>query len=193
MEEFNTRILLSKLPPREKHTHVADAHKILDFSNTVVESFTRDIVERITEDAFVINDDIVNVMAQLDFAQVSTPVHINDLKKIKIPGALKREKRVYARLLRALNGSSYRLVAAKQLSDAAARERVIAGNDFGWGSPEAITAYSGYISKLLLRSVGVDADILPSVKSVPAAIKAQIDDAWRRACFHHSWEFIPLR
>ena len=195
MEEYNTRNLLSKLPPRcdegngngnKDRNGGKVVNATIDYSNTVVEAFTRDSVERV-QDMLEANEDVFSVMAQLHAAAVSFPVRICDLKRVKLPAALRREKRVYAKLLQVLNGPGTSLVTPQQLAVAAARERAIAKHDFGWGSAEAITNYSGYISKLLLQSVGVDVDVLPKVKSVPASIRAQIDDAWGKACFYYSW------
>ena len=192
MEDYNTLLLLSKLPPRDKEP-LLGAAKVLDYSSTVVEAFIRDAVERLplNEMPVISVEDIESIMDQLHAAAVSFPVKISQLKRIKLPVPLKREKRIYACLLRTLNGPGTRFITPQQTVLAADRERAIAGNDFGWGSSEAITTYPGYISKLLLQSVGVDLELLPKTKSVPAAIKAQIDAAWGKACLYHSWPFGP--
>ena len=188
MDDFNTRNLLSKLPPREPSLDKRAELRGPSASFTAVEAFARDVVENVEGIGAVAEADVLDVMQQLATARVSSPISIRDLKAVVLPPALKREKRIYARLLRALNGDIIPLVTPRQIFLAASRERVIAATEMGWDSSEAITTYAAYTCRLLLQSVGVSADVLPPAKSVPSAIKSRIDGAWKIACIRHAWK-----
>ena len=188
MDDFNTRNLLSKLPPREPHAAV-DVAKTSSGQRdtTAVEAFVREVVENV--DAIdESSPDILEVMQQLAEARVGIPVTLRDLKHVALPAAIKREKRIYARLLRTLNGDFIPFISPRQLALAAQRERAIAATEVGWDSSEAITTYAAYTCRLLLQSVGASLDVLPPAKSVPAAIKSRIDNAWQAACVRHAWK-----
>ena len=237
MDDYNTRVLLSKLPPREACADTTPARADVDGSfelpyctrgsnpSTAVEAFVREVVEQVEEldmdpvSKSEVESDadsestsaepkptfkfgkktvqqkpdvgaaVLQIMQQLSDANVQSPVSVGDLKTVALPAALKREKRVYAKLLRCLNGAATPMVTARQLFHAANRERAVAGLELGWGCSEAITTFVGYTCCLLLQSVGVSKDVLPPIKPVPMAFKTKINDAWKAACVLHGWPY----
>lgn len=175
MDDFETNNVLSKLPPR---VAVRDGPVHVDFSQTLVEAYIRDVVERVD---VMEESDVLPVMIQLAAADVTHPVALGDLKALKLPAALKRLPRVYARLLKTLNGEHTPLVNADQVKIAGRREHVVQKSAGGWGTSDALSLYSTYTFKLLLHSVGVPDEVLPPCKSVPPSIRKRIDEAWRAA------------
>jgi hypothetical protein len=175
MDDFETNNILSKLPPR---VAVRGGPVTVDTSKTLVEAYIRDVVERVDvlEEAAV-----TPLMSQLADAGVPHPVSLSDLKALKLPPGLKRLPRVYARLLKTLNGEHLPLVNADQVKVAARRERVVQESRGGWGSGDALSLYSTYTFKLLLQSVGVPDEVLPPCKSVPPSTRKLIDEAWSMA------------
>jgi hypothetical protein len=179
MNDYDTLTLLSRLPPRERHSR-RDA--VVDYSTTNVEAFVRDAV---ATDSFPA-ESMEAVMDALFAADIAFPVALADLKRIQMPLALKKEERLFAKLLTTLNGPAIPLVSVEQLRTAAHRESVMATMADGWGTTAA-HAHVPYLCKLLLLSVGVHADVLPPIKSVPSPIKQKINAAWRTACAAHGW------
>ena len=194
MDEYNTRVLLSKLPPRVNDVASRPSDCTPSFpQSSAVEAVGREIVEQV--DAVDVADPalgpaLLEVMQQLEAARVTSPVSLAALKAVVLPAALKREKRVYAKLLRCLNGAAVPLVSPRQLFHAMSRERAVAASELGWDSSEAITTFASYTCSLLLQSVGVNKEVLPPVKPVPSAVKLRINSAWQAACAAQSWPCV---
>ena len=187
MDDYNTRVLLSKLPPRESAHGAQPVHVV---HASAVEAFVREVVEPVESLDEAVYPDVLQVMQQLADADVKSPVSLGDLKSVVLPVALKKEKRVYAKLLRCLNGDDVPIVTPRQLFHAANRERAMAASELGWDSSEAITTFAGYTCGLLLQSVGVSKDVLPAAKCVPSAVKTKINDAWKAVCALQSWHSV---
>lgn len=183
MDDFETNTILSKLPPR---VHVASAARTHDYSSTVVESYVQNAVMRV--DPLDPDDEIMtSVMDALFAARVLMPVSVSDLKRLRLPQAVRKQPRIFARLLVTLNGSDEPLVTPVQLRIAAERETALRGTSTGWGSSDAHD-FTDYTSNLLLKSVGVAEELLPPAKSVPALTKSQIDAAFEQAAAYFQWK-----
>lgn len=181
MDDFETLTILSKLPPRVRDESVPCT---TDFTATVIENYVREFVEPI--EPFAHDDAILEpVLEALYNNRVTCPVRLADLKQVKLSAAVRAIPRIYARLLVTLNGPMS-LITPSQLREAANRERALRTTEHGWGSCEA-HEHLGYTSKLLLLSVGVAEELLPSIKSVPSLVKSNIDMAFKKACLFFGW------
>ena len=181
-----------ELLPERPATIVSCNAADVDWSDTPVEAYVRDIVE--TQEPLDDPELLLTLMERLLLMGASPPVSAAQVKRALAQTRPDLQKGVRKKhgfggfvgpVLKALNGPDFPLVSKDVLASAALKNKLLSTTETGWGMsdpPQHATSWR------LLVSSGLDGDLLPEYKLLNADARSRLCKSWDEACAKFGWK-----